>query len=265
MAAHHSLDLNKATCDHYYHCIIYDVPFTLPVSQIAEHVSPQPQSSNVRELAMHGGRIVPHQLHLYKENMNTKFGYVSYFVHHGSHVNVDNGLVHRLVLQWIEQDLTPQLLLVNCHAKLGQPTECHSSEPFLAAFNRLCPILNPETCIDSRKMETFLLSRVEFNKAVSNASLWCCYGSTSELKGNETGREEAADRANAPTPEWQPVGTVAWKSLRPKELIWLKKELKNFPPLLVTAGDMNTTTVDGVAMYTFLERTLRPLFTPENQ
>lgn len=48
-----------------------------------------------------GAHIVPFQLHMYKEKLPTKFGYVSFMVNLTSNAQYDNERVHSLVIQWI--------------------------------------------------------------------------------------------------------------------------------------------------------------------
>lgn len=283
---HHSLALDHSTALHHYHCVLYDIPFEVPVSGIAQHVVPKKESDTVRRLAEAGCRVVPHQLHIYKEPLDSKFGYVSFFVHQVPSSTTDADEVHRLVMTWIDLDLATQLSSVDCKVLLAQPPECHSSEPFLEAFRQQCPLLDPTLSPDTKKLETYVLSRVRFGEQRSNASInelneAHCRGakessrsatdapagaaSCSEdgLIGTE-GETDCCAHACCRTVHehvWKCVGSFNVATLTPKELVWLKKQLSTFPPLLITNSDMNSTHCDETKLIKFFEDGLAPLFT----
>ncbi|KAG5470515.1 hypothetical protein LSCM1_01759 [Leishmania martiniquensis] len=284
---HHSLVADQSTCLHYYHCVLHDISLHLPVGEIAAQVLPKKDSDVVQRLASAGCRIVPHQLHVYKEPLERKFGYVSFFVHQAPHSAMDADDVHHLVREWIDVDLTSQLAAVECKVQLAQPPECYSSEPFLDAFRLKCPLLDPSQTLDTKKLETFVLSRVRFGQSCGNASInqlnaiHCSSAKVSAcpaVGADESGSsvddgltgvvgelDNSGQRAARTLHEhvWKCVGTFSIDSLSPKELIWLKKQLPTFPPLLITNGDIDTTHCDKGKLAQFFEASLAPLLTVE--
>ncbi|KAK7199719.1 hypothetical protein NESM_000017900 [Novymonas esmeraldas] len=278
---HHSLELDRSMSLHYYHCVLHGVPFQLPVSELATHVVPQKASGVVQRLASVGCRVVPHQLHVYKEPLETKFGYVSFFVHLAPHTEADTAAIHALVCEWIRTDLASQLATAQCMVQLAQPPECHSSEPFLDAFRLLCPLLDPSNAADTKKLETFVLARVSFadhggNETINELNVEHCTragGAAPAASGASSAEDvtaSASSDSGCPSPEasrtlrdhvWQSVGTFSVNSLSPKELVWLKKQLPSFPPLLITNGDAATTRCDTAKLADFFTTALAPLFT----
>lgn len=277
-ASQHSLDLDKSLCSHYYHCVLSDIPLHTPVADIAPHVVPQHDSDVVKKLTLAGCRVVPHQLHVYKEPLETKFGYVSFFIHQLPKSTATAAEIHQLVLEWIDLDLASQLQTVKCKVQLAQPPECHSSEPFLSALQETCPLLDPGTNSDTKRLETFLLTHVTFSKSCANASINDV--SEAERKGvaspsskatdtNGKAAEEAED-GTSPLPHhtikdhmWKCVGTFAPSSLSPKKLLWLKKQIPSFPPLLITDNNLATTHCDDAKLREFFAVQLAPLITLE--
>ncbi|KAG5494658.1 hypothetical protein JIQ42_02273 [Leishmania sp. Namibia] len=284
---HHSLALDRSTCLHYYHCVLHDISLHLPVREIAAQVVPKKDSDVIQRLASADCRVVPHQLHVYKEPLEKKFGYVSFFVHQAPHSTMDADEIHRLVREWIDADLTSQLAEVECKVQLAQPPECYSSEPFLDAFRLKCPLLDPSQAHNTKRLETFVLTRVQFSQKCDNASInqlnaIHCNGAQATasaatgadelvgsmddgLTGVEGDVESGGQRAALTLHEhvWKCVGTFAVSSLSPKELIWLKKQLPTFPALLITNGDINTTHCDKAKLSQFFEASLAPLLTVE--
>ncbi|KAG5496175.1 hypothetical protein JKF63_02476 [Porcisia hertigi] len=289
LAPHHSLALDQSICHHYYHCVLYDVPFDLPVSEIAAYVVPKKDSDVVQGLSSAGCRVVPHQLHVYKEPLDRKFGYVSFFIHQAPHSATDADDAHRLVCQWIDIDLASQLAMVQCKVRLAQPPECHSSEPFLDALRLKCPLLDPTLVADTKKLETFVLTRVSFDqhrenvqlneldathrKSIKDAAEAASCGAEKIIDPGDdlAARKAEVDRdAHSASRvwrrhEWSRVGTFSVTSLSPKELVWLKKQLPGFPQLLITNDDMETTHCDTAMLVRFFSSSLAPLFTVEEE
>ncbi|CBZ29503.1 conserved hypothetical protein [Leishmania mexicana MHOM/GT/2001/U1103] len=283
---HHSLVLERSTCQHYYHCVLYDILFDLTVQEIAAQVVPSKDSDIVQRLTSADCRVVPHQLHVYKEPLEKKFGYVSFFVHQAPHSSTDADDVHRLVCEWIAVDLASQLATVQCKVKLAQPPECHSSEPFLNAFRLKCPLLDPRLTAD-RKLETFVLARVHFGQHCDSASinqLHVMHGENAKVAAsagscgaetemctddgstNTEGELDIGAHSVARTVHehaWKCVGTFSIAALSSKELVWLKKQLPSFPPLRITNGDMDTAHCEEAKLAQFFETSLAPLFTVE--
>ncbi|CAG9580159.1 conserved hypothetical protein [Leishmania major strain Friedlin] len=281
----HSLVLERSTCHHYYHCVLYDILFDLPVREIAAQVVPCKDSNIVQRLTSADCRVVPHQLHVYKEPLEKKFGYVSFFVHRAPHSSTAADDVHRLVCEWVAVDLASQLATVQCKVQLAQPPECHSSEPFLNAFRLKCPLLDPTLAADTKKLETFVLTRVRFGQHCGNASVnqlnaVHCDDAKSAASAGSCGTEtemctddgltategelDAGARSATRTLHehvWKCVGTFLIASLSPKELVWLKKQLPSFPPLRIANGDMDTAYCDEAKLAQFFETSLAPLFT----
>ncbi|CBZ36852.1 hypothetical protein, conserved [Leishmania donovani] len=281
----HSLVLERSTCQHYYHCVLYDISFDLPLREIAAQVVPSNDSDIVQRLTSVDCRVVPHQLHVYKEPLEKKFGYVSFFVHQAPHSSTAADDVHRLVREWVAVDLASQLAAVQCKVQLAQPPECHSSEPFLNALRLQCPLLDPKLAPDTKKLETFVLTRVRFGQRCDNASInqlnaMHCDNARAAASAGSGGAETEMctdDRVTATEGEldvgahsatrtlhehvWKCVGTFSIAALSPKELVWLKKQLPSFPPLRITNGDIDTAHCDEAKLAQFFGTSLAPLFT----
>ncbi|KPA84643.1 hypothetical protein ABB37_01161 [Leptomonas pyrrhocoris] len=285
-AAQHSLNLDKSLYSHYYHCVLSDIPFHTAVAEIAPHVVPKPESDVVRKLTAAGCRIVPHQLHVYKEPLDAKFGYVSFFIHQLPKSTASAAEIHQLMLEWIDIDLATQLQSVKCKVQLAQPPECHSSEPFLNALQEKCPLLDPGTNTDTKRLETFLLTRVRFGDLCENASIndvceaqrkSTASPSTTEedeqRKAQEEREEKDAEENGGYLPPrhsvrehvWKCVGTFSPSSLSPKELVWLKKQLPSFPPLLITDNNMASAHCDDAKLKQFFTANLAPLIAVEKE
>lgn len=282
-AAHQSLTLDKALCAHYYHCVVYDIPFHTPVSEIAPHVAPRSDSDAVKQLTAAGCRVVPHQLHVYKEPLDAKFGYVSFFIHQLPNSSASAAEVHQLVVRWIDLDLTSQLEVVKCKVQLAQPPECHSSEPFLLAMEEKCPLLDPSTNTDTKRLETFVLTRVRFGTLQENASIneaaeaqrrGAASSSSTRAEEDEAGGKSGDEGENSNElchhshhahccrdHVWKCVGTFAVDTLSAKELLWLKKQLPSFPPLLITDGNMASAHCDAARLKDYFKTSLAPLIT----
>ncbi|KPI90850.1 hypothetical protein ABL78_0083 [Leptomonas seymouri] len=275
----HSLDLDKSLCSHYYHCVLSNIPFHTPLADIAPHVVPRLESDTVKKLTAIGCRVVPHQLHVYKEPLDTKFGYVSFFIHQVPNSTASAAETHLLILEWVDLDLTSQLQSVKCKVQLAQPPECHSSEPFLEVLRQECPLLDPGKNLDTKRLETFLLTHVRFGELRENA--WInerggakrrSAASSSTMKDEEEClmQEEVEGEAEEVgctmssrhmTNErvWKPVARFSISSLSPKELVWLKRQLPSFPPLLITDNNIATAHCDAEKLKQFFAVNLAPL------
>ncbi|GET91449.1 hypothetical protein, conserved [Leishmania tarentolae] len=284
----HSLVLERSTFQHYYYCVLYDISLDLPVKEIAAQVVPNNDSDIVERLRSANCRVAPHMLHVYKEPLETKFGYVCFFVHQAPHSSTDADDLHRLVYEWIAVDLRSQLAKVHCKVQLAQPPECYSSELFLKAFRLKCPLLDPMLAPDTCKLETFVLTRVRFfqhrdnttinqlnaihcNKEMTAASAGCCGAEAVTDKEERAPGEEGelgigAHNGTCTLHEhvWKCVGTFLIATLTPKDLLWLKKQISSFPPVLITNGDIGTARCDESELAQFFETSLAPLFTVEN-
>lgn len=164
MAAQHSLTIDEEAVSHYYHCIIANVPLDLPVQQLAELITPLASSPHVLALASLGCRPVPHKLHAYKERLATKFGFVTYFIHHQHDGSRNDAAIHEHVLRWLAEDV-PTALAAKGSAvtvRLAQPPDCFTAGPFLKELNRACAFLAPPFARDPKKLETFVLTRLRF-------------------------------------------------------------------------------------------------------
>ncbi|KAF5223230.1 hypothetical protein ECC02_003770 [Trypanosoma cruzi] len=246
MAALESLNFNAETAIHYIHCVLSDVPMTLALSEVAPMVVPSPESPIVKELEAIGCRIVPHQLNMFKEPLERKFGFVNFFIHESSRAE-SQGKVHELVLRWISQELADQLASVNVSVTLGQPNECYSAVPFLRALHEECSFLDASKVRDSKKLETFLLSKIHFDDAGSNLHK---NNGVDGVDAEEKKRGDGARRA---------VGSFRISSLGWKELLWLSRGHSDLPPILITNGNISTATCDQEALRIFFEGALFPL------
>ncbi|RNF24315.1 uncharacterized protein Tco025E_02566 [Trypanosoma conorhini] len=246
MAALESLNFDVETAIHYIHCVISDVPLDLAVSELAPMVVPRPESDTVKELEAVGCRIVPHQLQIFKERLERKFGFVTFFIHETSRAASDE-VVHKLALKWIRGDLTAQLGSVKACVKLGQPPECYSSVPFLRALHEQCPFLDANKVRDVKKMEAFLLKNVDFTSEGLNSD-----------KNNRNKLIEPEGKSNADD-AWKVVGSFRISSLAWSELLWLAREHRGLPPVVASKGTIDASRCDKEALRTFLEGALLPL------
>lgn len=208
-----SIDDDLKLPTHHYHCVLRDVPSDVPLNAIAPCLVPAEDSTIVKELGARGCRIVPHQLHMYRERLNRKFGFASFFAAHAED-NMEEQKkqeIHALVKRWIAEELKKQLAEVKCDVSLAQPSSECLSFVFLEAMNQRCPMLAPAEGKDTQKLRTFTLSKIRF-----------------------VGEDELKDSAS-------PVGVFNVGTLQPLELVWLKAQLPAFPALLITNGDMSTT------------------------
>ncbi|EKF33203.1 hypothetical protein MOQ_002936 [Trypanosoma cruzi marinkellei] len=241
MAALESLNFNAETAIHYIHCVLSNVPMTLALSEVAPMVVPSPESPTVKALEAIGCRIVPHQLNMFKEPLERKFGFVNFFIHESSRAESQEE-VHELALRWISRELTDQLASVNVNVTLGQPPECYSAIPFLRALQEECSFLDTSKVRDSKKLETFLLSKIHFDDAGSNLQ------KNNEAEGKK--KEDGARRA---------LGSFRISSLGWKELLWLSRGHSDLPPILITNGNISTATCEQEALRIFFEGALSPL------
>lgn len=246
MAAAESLNFDSEAATHYFFCVLSGVPLALPVSAIAAVVAPRTESETVRRLDTIGCSIVPHQLHIFKEPLDAKFGFVTFFMQQ-RFPTTDPAEVHRLVLHWIRHDLTAQLESIQVNVALGQPSECYSSVPFSKALRRQCLFLDATKTKDVKKMETFLLSKVNFGNEGLNA--------------HKNKRADTTFSGTEAVPEdvWGVIGSFCVSSLKPKELLWLAREQKGFPSVLVTNRKLSTVSCDLQALGAFLEKALSPM------
>ncbi|EPY24658.1 hypothetical protein STCU_07070 [Strigomonas culicis] len=167
------------------------------------------------------------------------------------------------MLEWIEKDLKAQLQKVQVSVKLGQPPENHSSVPFLLALNRYAAVLDPAQCISTKRIETFLLWKMEFNREGHNVKFNTC--ASAQRARSAATEENPVDEPEGHNPldldAWVSVGTLSARTIKGREFVWLKREIKTFPPLLVTNNDFNNATVDQDKLFTFLKEGLQPLVT----
>ncbi|CCW70610.1 unnamed protein product [Phytomonas sp. Hart1] len=218
-----------------YHCVLYNIPFDLAVSKIVEYILPPAESAFLTELKDLQVQLITRQLCTYKEQLDTKFGFFDYVILSENKLEREAKLkVHRLVLDWIAQGLMRSLQAVECSARLAQPSYCHSASRFLEWMGQHCKIVTPEYTKDPQKIRTFLLSHVHFLRE----------------KDSETGSREV---------EGNGVATFSVSCLAPKEIVWLKRTLLKFPPILVTNGDLSTTRVDPKQLLDFFHQALGPL------
>ncbi|RNF11531.1 hypothetical protein TraAM80_00859 [Trypanosoma rangeli] len=246
MAALESLNFDAETAVHYIHCVISDVPMNLALSELAPMVVPRPESDTVKELEAVGCRIVPHQIQMFKERLERKFGFVTFFIHETSRAASDEEL-HKLALRWVHRDLTPQLGSVKACVALGQPPECYSSVPFLRALREECTFLDAKKVKNVKKLETFLLTKV------------CFYSEGLNLDKNNKDELMGAERKNNAGEAWKVVGSFGMSSLTWSELLWLVREHSGMPPVVVSKGNVDISKCDKEALRTFLEETLLPL------
>ncbi|KAH9578874.1 hypothetical protein LSM04_006535 [Trypanosoma melophagium] len=262
MAALESLNFDVDGALHYIHCVLFNVPMELSVSEIAPMVVPDPNSEIVKEMESIGCHIIPHRLHIYKEPLSTKFGFVTFFIRQTcppppsslssssmegeSKSIITPEKVHHLATTWVHHDLTRQLASLNVKVQLGQPPECYSSVPFLRALNQQCSFLDSKTVKDTKKLETFLLTKVKFGDELINSHK------------NNNNIEESSGNDNAEA-SWNTVGLFPMSSLSSRELLWLSRQQRNFPPILVTNNDFANATCDKKALQSFLEDTLNPI------
>lgn len=204
-----------------YHCAIYDVPFDLKIQAIATSLVPDPQSPPVRALAKLGCRVVPRALHIYKEPLHRKFGFVIL------HLTAEDASMqpaevagtvsllerttdtaswpHNLMKRWIADDLATQLGEHQCRVQLCQPPDCRDGDLFLQLLRQHCTLLSADTVDDIKKMETFILGKVHINVAggesaaqtaeSAECAVSCPDAHAQHTAGTQAGGEVGADDA----------------------------------------------------------------------
>ena len=206
MASMHSVTLDEEGCSHYYHCVLSNIEFSMPLSVVADFIVPKPSSPAVQALEQLGCRVVPHKLHSFKEKLPTKFGFVTYYIHHKAEGSRDDVAIHKLFLQWVRHEL-PQQLTNGVKLVLAQPATCCQAGPFLREIRKACGMIHAAK--DALKVETFLLSKVNFYE------------------------QEVVGEQQAPSPdhEWEgvKVGSVLVENIPAVELAWLRTEHPEFP------------------------------------
>ncbi|ORC88378.1 uncharacterized protein TM35_000172500 [Trypanosoma theileri] len=258
MAALESLNFDVDGAVHYIHCVLSNVPLQLSVSELGPKVVPDPNSAIVMQMDSIGFRVIPHRLHIYKEPLSTKFGFVTFFIAQApspaSSVERDTEMiatpakVHELATTWVRQDLTKQLASIGVKVQLGQPLKCYSSVPFLRALNEKCSFLDAEIVKDTKKLETFLLTKMAFDDESIN-----------NKKNKKKHVEKSPSKDNNTEESWNTVGSLHVSSLNSRELLWLSQQNRRFPPILVTNDDFAHATCDQSALRSFLENTLNPI------
>lgn len=228
MASMHSITLDEEGCSHYYHCNISRAPVSMPLQMIADFIVPKPSSPAVVALEALGCRIVPHKLHCFKEPLPTKFGYVTYFLHHKAEGSRDDERMHQLFVQWATTEL-PLQTENGVRIQLAQPLNCCQAGPFLHHMHASCKALAPVGgALDAKKMETFLLSHVTF------FSLEELDENCAAAVASPTIRRVTQDEA------WGVVGSIHPASIPAAELGWLRKELPDHFPAVADVASLNT-------------------------
>jgi hypothetical protein len=226
MASLHSITLDEEGCSHYYLCNISRIPTSMPLQMVADFIVPKQTSPVVAELETLGVRIVPHKLHCYKEPLPTKFGYVTYFLHHKAEGSRDDEKIHQLFVQWATTEL-PKQTECDVRIRLAQPLNCCQSGPFLRHLNASSKALAKEDgAKDVKKMETFLLSHLVF---LTQEELEESAGAA----GSPTIRRVASENES-----WGVVGSVAPSSIPAAELGWLRKELPAYFPKVANVSSL---------------------------
>jgi len=229
MASLHSITLDEEGCSHYYQCVFRNVPFSMPLQMVADFVVPKPTSPAVQQLAALGCKIVPHKLHSFKEALPTKFGFVTFFVHHDAQGSRDDDAIHRLCLQWLTTEL-PAQCEGGVQMVLSQPRDCCQSGPFLKHLHRVCPLFGPDGGVqDVKKMETFILGHITFHSLPQELP-----PSDEEIPA-EVGRTTGIKiRRVASSDSWGAVGDIRTESIPAVELGWLRKNHHKFPETATT-------------------------------
>lgn len=200
----------------------------MPLQMVADFIVPKQTSSIVAELETLGVRIVPHKLHCYKESLPTKFGFVSYFLHHKAEGSRDDEKIHQLFVQWATTEL-PKQTECDVRIRLAQPLNCCQSGPFLRHLHASSKALAKEGgALDVKKMETFLLSHITF---FTQAELEESAGAA----GSPTIRRVASESES-----WGVVGTIAPSTIPAVELGWLRKELPAHFPKVADVSSLET-------------------------
>ncbi|CCW62779.1 unnamed protein product [Phytomonas sp. EM1] len=252
MSASGALNSEDVMGDFSYHCVLYDIPFDLAVSLIAEHVIPSAESEFVKELEALHVKLISRQLRIYKESLDSKFGFIDYEILSTDQLEMPKKLkLHRLVIDWIHQDLMSSLQSVGCKVRIAQPLHCCSSKKFLDSLDKHCKITTPEYTEDPQKIKTFILSRVNFLKREK------CDASSAKAESSCQTLNEAS-QCEAETGE-AVVATFSVSSLTAKEIIWLKRSLLQFPPFLVANGDLSTAHADQILLLKFFQQALAPI------
>lgn len=242
----------------YYHCVIGGIPLEMAPPQLAEHLMVQEGSEAAKALGALGRCIVLHSIYTYKEALDAKFGYLGFFLRCAVDAPMDEAtkaMADELARRWIEKELSAQLLLGRMRVTLAQPAACYHAAPFLKAFRSRCSIASKDVSPDPMKTETFLWTHVTFFADEGDAGsalnpTWARQGESFESAPNRP--EEQPGR------EWRPVGTFSVSSLTPRELLWMKKGCKAFPPISITNGDLSTAHVEHDALVQYFTKHLSP-------
>lgn len=241
----------------YYTVSLYDIPFELPLNIIAESIVPREDNEKIGFLKKkHNVDVIPHQLQVFKEPLQTKFGYVTYAAPCAADASSEtHEVVQKMLLRWIQTDLVAQLAVIKCKCQLAQPKECYSSLDFIASVEKQCEIFKKVG--DTTKFRAFLLSKITFvpsEEALAKNTAWVQGHASNAPSTSTTGS------ATRPLQTWEkPCAELSLASLQPLEVLWLKKTVEHAPPILMTNKDIKTTHMDKSMWRSFLGSGLAPL------
>lgn len=242
----------------YYTVSLYDIPFELPLNIIAESIVPREDNEKIVFLKeKHNIDVIPHQLQVFKEPLQTKFGYVTYAAPcRADAPSETHEVVQKMLLRWIQADLASQLAVIKCKCQLAQPKECYSSLQFMAALEKQGEIFKKVG--DKTKFRAFLLSKVTFTpseEALAKNMAWVQNHASMSPSTSPT-----SSSSTSPVDTWEkPCAVLSLASLQPLEVLWLKKTLENAPPILMTNKDIKTTHMDKAIWRSFLGSGLAPV------
>lgn len=226
MASLHSITLDEEGCSHYYQCVFRNIPFSMPLQMVADFVVPKSTSATIQQLASLGCKIVPHKLHSFKEALPTKFGFVTFFVHHEAQGSRDDDLIHRLCVRWLTEELPTQC---DCGVQmvLSQPRNCCQSGPFLKHLHRVCKLFSTDSGVqDIKKLETLVLGHVAFHVLEEEKQ------TSQEVRGDKEEGDSVVDwkiRRVAEGECWGCVADIRPENIPAVELGWLRKCHNQFP------------------------------------
>lgn len=235
--------------------------------------------------------LVPYALQVFKEPLPKKMGVVTYIpspvapLQATSHKNCSSSGemredVHRKIMEWIKNDLSMQLAVIQCKCVLAQPSTCVHGAQFFQSLGRQCDILRKSGGETLPKLAAFLVSKLQFlqNKegvptsvppfstkegrtvGVLDSSL-----SSSSEKFPPLNVHSETESGTCMTQETACMSPFAELSLTestfaPIEVVWLKKILgKDAPSICMVNGDIKTSHLDLPRWRPYLSKGLQPL------
>eukprot|EP00758_Cryptobia_borreli_P007499 Tbor_TRINITY_DN5306_c0_g1::TRINITY_DN5306_c0_g1_i1::g.4349::m.4349 len=235
------VDANPINEPNYYHLTIVNIPLQQSIPDVAEKLKPNDDSPEAKELLDDlGYQIVPHQLHVFKENLPKKFAMFTYYLkpvrlakgEQETNTREDDRRrtrAHDLFIKYMENS-HPKEHSDGSRTILAQPKSVRNCIKFFEELTSGIPLLS-KNAIDVKKLRTWLLSKVTFKE--------------------ETKPTSTMSSSNALAEESPVIGTLNSSNITTYECMWLKTQHKSFPQ----AAGHNTHLI-----IPFFVRNLHPMF-----